>query len=118
MVSICIPRVFYTIKRDDIEKQFKVFGSVQRIDIVRANDNFNKVFIHFNQFNNTDEALKMKEKLLNNQEVKVVYSEPNYWKCSLSRVEKPTFYDNSAPKLKIDLGGERSLFRTSETTIP
>lgn len=114
--SICIPRVFKSTARKDLYAVFEKLdlGALDRIDMVsktnERGETYNKVFIHFktwNQKNPTAQATR--EKLLKGEEVKIVYSEPWFWKCSASRVEKPAFRDYSAPPPRIDLGGSKSL---------
>jgi len=114
--SICIPRVFKsTMKKDiyDVCEKLEL-GAVDRIDMVaKTNDRgecYNKVFIHFKTWNKKSEvAQATRAQLLRGEEVKIVYSEPWFWKCSASRVEKPAFRDYSAPPPRIDLGGCASL---------
>jgi hypothetical protein len=114
--SICIPRVFKSMMKKDIYDVCEKLelGAVDRIDMVaKTNDRgecYNKVFIHFKTWNKKSEvAQATRAQLLRGEEVKIVYSEPWFWKCSASRVEKPTFRDYSAPPPRIDLGGCASL---------
>jgi hypothetical protein len=114
--SICIPRVFTSTTRRDIYEVFEKLklGAVDRIDLVpKVNDrgeHYNKVFIHFKVWNTKDAtAVATRDKLLKGEEIKIVYREPWFWKCTASRVEKPEYRDYSAPPPRIDLGGERSL---------
>ena len=109
--SICIPRVFKNTTRKDIQTVIEKLGlgEVDRIDMVaktnERGESYNKVFIHFKTW--THQATR--DKLLKGEEIKIVYSEPWFWKCSASRVEKPIFRDYSAPAPRIDLGGCKSL---------
>jgi hypothetical protein len=114
--SICIPRVFMSTTRKDIYDTVEKLGlgAVDRIDLVfKTNDRgepYNKVFIHFKVWNTKDETARAtREKLLKGEEIKIVYRDPWFWKCTASRVEKPTFRDYSAPPPRIDLGGCKSL---------
>jgi hypothetical protein len=114
--SICIPRVFKSTTRKDIYDIVEKLdlGAVDRIDMVsKINDRgepFNKVFIHFKVWNTKDETARAtRDKLLKGEEIKIVYREPWFWKCTASRVEKPAFRDYSAPPPRIDLGGCKSL---------
>jgi hypothetical protein len=114
--SICIPRVFKSTIRKDIYDVIEKLdlGAVDRIDMVaKTNDrgeSYYKVFIHFKMWNTkTPIAQDTRNKLLQGEEIKIVYSEPWFWKCTASRVEKPTFRDYSAPPPRIDLGGSKSL---------
>lgn len=93
--SICIPRVFSEITRRDIKDVFtKVLqeSCIERIDMIRKkakNDNYQRVFIHLRFWPDNDRANMIKDRLLNGQDIKVVYGEPWFWKCSASRVPKP-----------------------------
>jgi len=125
--SICIPRVFKSTTRKDIYNVIERLnlGAIDRIDMVAKTNTrgecYNKVFIHFKVWNKRDETVQsMRDKLLKGEEVKIVYSEPWFWKCSASRVEKPAFRDYSAPPPRIDLGGCTSLSAAtlSVTTTP
>ena len=114
--SICIPRVFKSTTRKDLYTVIERLdlGAVERIDMVpktnERNESYYKVFIHFKQWNNkTTMAQATRTKLLQGEEVKIVYNEPWFWKCTASRVEKPAFRDYSAPPPRIDLGGCKSL---------
>lgn len=114
--SICIPRVFKSTTRKDIYNVIERLdlGAIDRIDMVAKTNArgecYNKVFIHFKVWNKRNEtAQATRDKLLKGEEVKFVYNEPWFWKCSASRVEKPEFRDYSAPPPRIDLGGCTSL---------
>ena len=114
--SICIPRVFKSTTKKDIYGVVERLdlGPVERIDMVAKTNArgecYNKVFIHFKMWNKKSEvAQNTRAQLLRGEEVKIVYSEPWFWKCSASRVEKPEFRDYSAPPPRIDLGGCASL---------
>jgi hypothetical protein len=88
--SICIPRVFANIGEARIRKVFDQLniGKIARIDIVeRKNERgepYNRVFIHFEFWFNTQESHAVRRKLLDGKEVKVVYDEPWFWKVSLN----------------------------------
>ena len=108
--SICIPRVFKNTTRKDLFGVFEKLdiGAVDRIDMVAKvntrGESYNKVFIHFKAWNKRSPvAQATRDKLLKGEEIKIVYSEPWFWKCTASRVEKPTFRDYSAPPPRIDL---------------
>ena len=113
--SICIPRVFLNTTRKDL---FTVFdklniGAVDRIDMVHKTnergESYSKVFIHFKMWHKNPMAQATRDKLLAGEEIKIVYNAPWFWKCSASRVDKPTFRDYTAPPPRIDLGGSKSL---------
>jgi len=118
--SICIPRVFKSVTRTDLYNVFERLdlGIIDRIDMVAKvnpyGETYNRVFIHFKKWN-----LKspVRAKLLQGEEIKIVYSEPWFWKCTASRVEKPVFRDYSAPPPRIDLGGSKYIKPEPETKL-
>ena len=114
--SICIPRVFKSTTRKDIYNVIERLdlGAVDSIDMVAKTnvrgECYNKVFIHFKVWNRKNQTARdTRDTLLKGEEVKIVYNEPWFWKCTESRVDKPTFRDYSAPPPRIDLGGCNSL---------
>jgi hypothetical protein len=60
-----------------------------------------------------DLARNTRDKLLGGDDVKIVYDEPWFWKCTMSTMEKPADRNQrSAPRPRIDLGeGVTSLSR-------
>ena len=121
--SICIPRVFKSVTRQELYGVFERLdlGTIDRIDMVAKvnvhGESSNKVFIHFKKWNlKSPVAQAAREKLLQGEEIKIVYSDPWFWKCTASRVEKPQFRDYSAPPPRIDLGGCKSMSVLTATT--
>lgn len=93
--SICIPRVFPNISDKRIFAIFRELrvGFVERIDMVpqvgKDGKEYNKVFIHFKHwFLNDETACAMRERLLDGEQVKIVYDEPWFWKIH-AYVPKP-----------------------------
>ena len=88
--SICIPRVYSNICEYRIKEIFqKIFGidSIERVDIVGKKDGaYNKVFVHFWDW--PIEHAEIRKKLMDGKEIKIVYEEPWFWKCSASRSKK------------------------------
>jgi len=64
-------------------------GTIERIDMVSKNsekgEKFNRVFVHFNRWNNTENACIARERLLNGKEIKIIYDDPWFWKISAYR---------------------------------
>lgn len=93
--SICIPRVFKDITKEDVHETFsRILGkdTIERIDLVsRSNqhDGYNRVFVHLVKWPDQGVAATIRERLINNKPVNVVYKEPWFWKCAASRVAKP-----------------------------
>lgn len=97
--SICIPRVFSNITELRIKNVFdELFGrnNIKQIDVIKQTDKngnlYNKVFIHFYAW--PIEHIDTRQKLLNGKEIKIVYEQPWFWKCSASRVKSK---HNAAP---------------------
>lgn len=88
-ISICIPRVFDGIRVSFIANIFQHelnVGRIKKIDVVKNNDNnFKKVFIHFDEWYNTEKSNTIKQKLLDGKIIKIVYDNPWFWKCSLNK---------------------------------
>ena len=97
--SICIPRVSSNITKSYIKNIFEqIFGnnSIERIDLVKKTYSNNKLyytaFIHFNYWNDSSNVQAIRNRIMNNQSFKIVYSEPWFWKCSISKAIKPLIY--------------------------
>jgi hypothetical protein len=83
-----IPRVFTNISKEKIYNIFDNLnmGEIDKVDIVKKTDynnkEFNKVFIHYKQWNDSENAETVRNKLLNGGEVKVIYDNFWFWKVS------------------------------------
>jgi len=133
-LSICIPRTFPTIRGEQTKRAvFRTFrelniGFIDRIDTVHKTDKngerFCTVYVHLKRWNMQNQlARDTRQKLLDGEEIKVVYDEPWFWKCVASTIEKPeNRYSEGAARTtarpRIDLGeGVTALSRyTSATT--
>lgn len=88
---LCIPRVYPNISEGRIRKIFDDLdmGALDRIDIVsktsEKGEKFNRVFVHFRRWNNSDNANTARERLLNGKEIKIIYDDPWFWKISAYR---------------------------------
>ena len=94
---LCIPRVYPNISETRIRKIFDELnmGTLERVDIVsktsEKGEKFNRVFVHFRRWNDTENANTARERLLNGKEIKIIYDEPWFWKISAYReVERKT----------------------------
>ena len=98
-IIICIPGVFPNIGEERIRRAFTDLdiGEVTRVDIVKPKiENpetaaaatpknkkpLNRVFVHLIP-NNTQQAVTLKEKLLQGKQIKIVYDQPWFWNISL-----------------------------------
>ena len=118
--SLCIPRVFANIKEDRIRKIFADLdiGEISRIDIVSKNpaaandkENFNRIFIHFKYWKQSDQATAARERILNGKEIKIIYDEPWFWKVSAYRPPVP----HDKPKIQKSFQSQSS--RVKKATI-
>lgn len=88
--SICIPRVFADVRMSFISNIFQneiKLGRIKKIDIVKNNNDkrFKKVFIHFDEWYNTEKNNNIKQKLCDGKMIKIVYDYPWFWKCALNK---------------------------------
>ena len=110
--SLCIPRVFPNITDRRVAYVFNQLhlGEIERIDMVQRETQdgvaFQRVFIHFKEWANSKQANAVREKLVNDEQIKIVYDEPWYWKVSASRVNKPKPRRADKPKPRIELDSE------------
>ena len=83
--SLCIPRVFPNISEARIRKTFEdiFIGRIEKIDIIKG-DKFNRVFVHL-IWNNTADALYVRNQVMTGKDVKVVYDKQWFWMVSASR---------------------------------
>ena len=86
--SLCIPRVYVNIDENRIRRIFNDLnlGVIDRIDIVRKTtdkgEQCNRVFIHFDRWYSGRNADAARERLINGQDIKVIYDDPWFWKVS------------------------------------
>jgi hypothetical protein len=120
--SICIPRVFPNIDERRIRgiiDSLKM-GEIARVDIVRKQtdkgEKYNRVFIHWRRWNDSENANKSRERLLNGKEIKIIYDDPWFWKISAYReaTSRPATRPlSNHPRLEFD-SDERSEIRKSQ----
>jgi len=122
--SLCIPRVYPNIDERRIRKTFDDLnlGIIERVDIVRKTtdkgEKCNRVFIHFNRWFNSRNADTARERLLNGQDIKVIYDDPWFWKVAAykeaPRVEEERSYERRREPVRRDSSRERSFERRPE----
>ena len=117
--SICIPRVFQNISQKRVQRVFEELdvGKIERVDMVeRTNvkgEKFKRCFIHFINWATNVRAQEVRSKLLAGEEIKIIYDDPWFWKCSASRIPKPVHGGAQRgvrrPRPRIDLEGSSSV---------
>ena len=103
--SLCIPRVFSNINKNQIYKVINELelGEIDRIDIVNKNpekgEKYNLVFIHIKKWFTNENALIAQERLTNGKEIKIIYDDPWFWKVSAYRKDTNSTYTSSYNKI-------------------
>lgn len=94
--SICVPRIYMNIEKERVHDVFTdLFGlnAIDRVDMIertnKGGDPYKRAFVHFKFWPRTEQATEVRLKLLNGEEVKVVYDQPWYWRISASRLPRP-----------------------------
>lgn len=83
-VCICIPKLDETITK---KFMFKIFenhniGSIKKIHLVQLKNKNNKLgFIYFNNLNSNKNGELVKQCLENEEDFKIMYNFPWFWKC-------------------------------------
>jgi len=103
--SLCIPRVFSNITDErvyEVIAQLEL-GELERIDMVERETRegvlYQRVFIHFKKWNPS--ADNVRERLVNGEEIKIVYDDPWFWKVSASRSKRPRgSNERKAPRIE------------------
>lgn len=94
MTTLCLylPNVCKKYKHNDIKYIFKKykFGTIHYINIVTTKFNYNRVFIDFTIWFDTDRNNKLKNILEDNKSFKIFYNEYEFWNCykAKSRLNK------------------------------
>jgi hypothetical protein len=89
-LSICIPRVSSTTDRKYIKTVFeKIIGLTCNIQIVfvdiKKEERFKRVFVNIKYNSSTNNKINnLRDRLENGKQLKIVYSDPLFWRCSLS----------------------------------
>lgn len=94
--SICIPRLFMNIQKERVLDVFAdLFGhnAIERVDMIErkndAGEEYKRAFVHFKSWPRTEQATEVRLKLLNGDQVKIMYDQPWFWLISASRVPRP-----------------------------
>lgn len=85
---LCIPRVYSNMNESHIRRIFNELniGLLDHIDVISKNndkgDKFNRVYIHFKRWNQNEQGIYARKRLLNGKEIKIIYDDPWFWKIS------------------------------------
>lgn len=85
---LCIPRININISEQRIRKIFNDInlGIIERIDMRSGcslkGEKYTRVFIHYREWNDTENARIAQERLSNGQDIKIIYDDPWYWKVT------------------------------------
>lgn len=110
---LCIPRVYANISEQRIRRIFVELnmGTLERIDIVGKHsgkgENFNRVYVHFRCWNDSENACIARERLLNGKEIKIIYDDPWFWKISAYRATERKTEKSYKPTLHFDSDEDR-----------
>jgi len=105
-ISLCIPRVFNNITEAKIYNVFNKLniGKIHSINMIERTNKKGKivkcVFINFDYWYLNERSQHMRNQLLSDKEIKIVYDDPWFWNVSIKRNNKqlaPT--TNIAPGL-------------------
>lgn len=83
--NLCIPRVFNTFNESQIRSTFEAlnFGKIDKVVIVRKkNEKFNIAFVYYKKWYDNDNAKRAIDRLENDQDIKIVYDTPWFWKVT------------------------------------
>jgi hypothetical protein len=88
---LCIPRVQPKVTENQIKSIINQvnIGTIHHIDIVTKKDEkYKRVFIHMKKWFTTENAKIAQERLQNNQDIKIIYEDPWFWKISVYKKKK------------------------------
>ena len=96
--SICIPHTVNDISKNMINTIFNKLlcvNCIDRIDIITKynsqNDLYKTIFAHLTKWPQTDEAQKLRQKLIDGSHINIVYKYSLFLPCYASRSKKPNF---------------------------
>ena len=83
--TICIPRVSKIFTTYDVKNIFDAykFGNIKDIKIINGTEN-NKIFIRYSYWNTNMRTKTFQQALNNDEEIKIFYDFPKFWKCCKS----------------------------------
>lgn len=127
--SVCLPRVFHKFDKNYVEQVFcELFGPditgnscVERVDIIvrhdrNTNEPFHVVFVHFSEnMAPTEYVIDFSKRILADEEVKIQYDYPWFWKVRQNRNQK--IKNSSAPRIIMSNRDEQQLMETQRTIL-
>jgi len=93
-ISLCIPRTGSEVTKEIVMRVMGELdlGEIKEIDVVNKKNEKDEVckriFIHYKNWNSTEKAEMVKERLMSGKEIKVVYDFPWFWKISVSKAKR------------------------------
>lgn len=126
--SVCLPRVYYKFDKNYVEQVFcELFGPdihgnscVERVDIIvrhdrNTNEPFHVVFVHFSEnMAPTEYVIDFSKRILADEEVKIQYDYPWFWKVRQNRNQK--LQTTSGPRI-MSKRDEETLMETQRTIL-
>jgi hypothetical protein len=84
---LCIPRLEKSISKEQILQCFWKFqlGKIEKINIVTNKSENKTAFIYMKEWFNSQNVDKIIKRFDNNQDIKVVYNSPFYWKIVVAK---------------------------------
>ena len=85
-IVLCIPRANSSVTEQQVRKTFNDLnlGKLDKIHVRDAlsskGEQIKRIFIHYNEWNESENAQIAKERLSNDKDIKVIYDGPWYWK--------------------------------------
>ena len=81
-ITICIPKMNRNTNKSSIKEIFNLhnIGTIENIDLILLGKN-KRAFIHYSSWNNNEKSIKVKNVLENNEDFKIMYNMPWFWKC-------------------------------------
>lgn len=89
--SLCIPRVFSEVTEKKIRQELDRIdlGKIKRVDMIMCRSErgelYKRVYIHFDRWYWNENAQIIRKNLIEGMDIKIVYSNPWYWKVSANR---------------------------------
>lgn len=125
--SLVLPYVYTNVSSEKIESTLNELdlGEIDRIDRIekfnhRTGQPFNVVFVHFKAWNESTNAISVRQLLLNDRDAQIYYDDNWYWKARayVPKVKTPPPADERAPKARIEFAATPAVTQTKETDKP